>query len=337
MINKVYEKTKNYIKENYKQLLLLIILFIVLTIKLPYYISSPGGLLDTKDKVKIDTDFKLSGSLNMAYVSEARATLPILIYALINPNWDIEKEEEVTTGNESIEDVMYRNKLLLKEGNNLATLVALKHSDIKYKTKNNKIFVTYIDNEAKTNLKVKDQIIEIDGNKIKEKQDLYDYIETKKPNDKIKFTVIRNKKEKEVTAKLLNINNEPKVGIIITETLDIKSDYDINFKFKNSESGSSGGMMLALTIYSYINKEDLTHGKKIVGTGTIDGNGNVGEISGVKYKLMGAVKEKADLFLVPQGKNYEEAKKIKQEKGYDIDLVPVETFEDALNYLKNLN
>ena len=92
--------------------------------------------------------------------------------------------------------------------------------------------------------------------------------------------------------------------------------------------------MLTLTIYSHLNKIDLTGGKKIVGTGTIDVDGNVGEISGIKYKLIGAVNKGADVFLVPKGENYNEAKKIKKEKGYDIDLVPIATFDEALKYLQ---
>ena len=94
--------------------------------------------------------------------------------------------------------------------------------------------------------------------------------------------------------------------------------------------------MTALEIYDRLIPEDLTKGKTIVGTGTIDAEGNVGEISGVKYKLKGAVKEKADLFFVPDGNNYEEAKKVAKEKGYEIELVPVKTFDDALGYLKNM-
>ena len=91
--------------------------------------------------------------------------------------------------------------------------------------------------------------------------------------------------------------------------------------------------MLALTIYSNINKIDLTQGKKIAGTGTIEIDGTVGQISGVKYKLIGAVNNKADVFIVPKGDNYNEAKKVKKERGFKIDIVPVETFEQALNYL----
>ena len=57
------------------------------------------------------------------------------------------------------------------------------------------------------------------------------------------------------------------------------------------------------------------------------------EIGGVKYKLMGAVKSKADIFFVPE-KNYDEALKVKNEKNYNIDLVMVKTLGEAINYLK---
>jgi PDZ domain-containing protein len=77
----------------------------------------------------------------------------------------------------------------------------------------------------------------------------------------------------------------------------------------------------------------LSKGRNVVGTGTIDKDGNVGSIGGVKYKLIGAVKNKADIFLVPNGENYEEALKVKKEKNYDIKIVGVSTLKDAINEL----
>jgi PDZ domain-containing protein len=74
----------------------------------------------------------------------------------------------------------------------------------------------------------------------------------------------------------------------------------------------------------------------IVGTGTIDIDGKVGEIGGVKYKLKGAIKNDADIFFVPNGKNYEEAIKLKKKHGYDIKIVGVSTLDDAISYLENL-
>ena len=49
-----------------------------------------------------------------------------------------------------------------------------------------------------------------------------------------------------------------------------------------------------------------------------------------------AVKEKADIFLVPSGDNYKEAKKLKEKNNYNIEIVEIKTFDDALNYLNKL-
>ena len=61
-------------------------------------------------------------------------------------------------------------------------------------------------------------------------------------------------------------------------------------------------------------------------------NGNVGEIDGIKYKIAGAVKNKMDVILVSPY-NYEEAKKVIKENNYDIELVKVSTFKEAIHYL----
>ena len=118
-------------------------------------------------------------------------------------------------------------------------------------------------------------------------------------------------------------------------TFDIESNVNVQIDSKASESGPSGGMMMALMAYNAVTKQDLTNGLKIVGTGTIDLDGNVGEIGGVKYKLMGAVKNKADVFFVPV-ENYDEAIEVKNKKKYDIEVVKVATLKDAINYLEKI-
>ena len=90
--------------------------------------------------------------------------------------------------------------------------------------------------------------------------------------------------------------------------------------------------MIALTIYNKLTDEDITGGKKIVGTGTIDTLGNVGEIGGIKHKLMAASRKKADVVFVPKD-NYKEAKQLKEKEEYDFELVSISTFDDAVDYL----
>lgn len=329
---KIYEKIKKFIKENYKIILIYTLIICLFTFNLPYYISAPGGLLDTSKKIKVKDDFKLSGSLNMAYVTEIHASIPTMLWSFTQKDWDIEKEEDTTAGSESVEAMQLRNKMLLTESNKIAELVAYKYSNIKYEIINEKVFISYIDDLAKTDLEVGDEIEYVDGLKIVDKSFLFSYIKSKSVGDRIVF---KTKDKKEKTSKLIDIDGEPKVGAMITEDFDIKSDRKIDFNFSDSESGPSGGLIQTLSIYSNLNKKDLTHGKKIAGTGTIDINGKVGQISGVKYKLIGAVNNKADMFIVPSGDNYKEAKKIKDKRGFDIDVVPVETFEEALKYLSN--
>ena len=108
----------------------------------------------------------------------------------------------------------------------------------------------------------------------------------------------------------------------------------IKIKFKSSEGGPSGGLMLTLAIYNKLTDSNLSNGRKIVGTGTIDQNGNVGEIGGVKYKLNGAVKAHADIFLVPSGDNYKEALKEKEKNNYQITIKAIKTLDEAITYLK---
>ena len=107
---------------------------------------------------------------------------------------------------------------------------------------------------------------------------------------------------------------------------------DLNINFRSGEGGSSGGLVLALGIYSEITDTDILKGRNIAGTGTIDIDGTIGEIDGIKYKIAGAVRNKMDVVLVSPY-NYEEAKQVVKENNYNIEIVCVKTFEEAINYL----
>ena len=68
-------KIKEFIKENYKFIILMIMIVLFFNIKLPYYIMAPGGTINITDRVVMDNYNKSSkGSLNMLYVSEYEGT-----------------------------------------------------------------------------------------------------------------------------------------------------------------------------------------------------------------------------------------------------------------------
>ena len=334
MTNKTYEKLKRFIKENYKFIILLIGLFFLLNYKLPYYITTSGGLIDIENRIEIKNKKEISGSFNLAYVNELQATIPTFLIAKFNSDWEILKEEEITVDDEKIEDVYTRDALLLQEANNNAIKLAYNKAGKTLIIKENKVYVAYVDKIADTTLEVGDQIVKVDELKIATKEQLYEYIRSKDDKTKLTFEVLNDEKSYTRTAVTLKNEDVTMVGIMISNISELETDPKIELKFNSSESGSSGGLMMTLAIYNYLIDDDITKGRKIVGTGTIDELGNVGSIGGVKYKLAGAVKEKADLFLVPFGENYEEAKKEKEEKNYDIKIVPVKTLDEAISYLE---
>lgn len=334
MLKKVYDEVKKILKNNYKSLILFIVLLLTCTIEFPYYIEAPGGIIKVDDRVKIENSYENSGSFNLAYVSEIKATIPTLLYSFVNKNWDVLKKEEVIYDNETMKEADYRDKLLLEEAKNNAVIVAYTNANKKIELSNEHIFIIYVDEKADTNLRIGDEIIEVDGIKITSKKQLDEIMLEKNNNEKIKVIAKRNNKEVECYGTLREENNKKIIGLGVTKTSDIKTTPKIELEFKKSESGPSGGLVLALSIYNSLVSEDITQGRKIVGTGTIDVNGNVGSIGGVEYKIKGAVKEKADIFLVPAGENYEEAQKVIKENNYKIKLIPVTNFNDALEKLK---
>lgn len=327
------KKILKLIKNNITFILTLFITFFVLTFELPYYIEAPGGLIDLKNRYEIEQSYDIKGSINMTYVSEYKATMATFLVAKLNKNLDIYKKEEILPTNMTEEENDFLGEMMLKEASSNAIVNAYKKAEKEYKVKDEKLYVTYIDKEAKTNLKIKDQIISIDNIEVNNKEKINEIIKSKSINDKIDIKVINNKKEYIRYAYILDDNI---IGIIVTSDKTIETIPKIKINYENNEFGSSGGLMTSLSIYSKLINYDITKGYIISGTGTIDIDGNVGEIDGVKYKLKGAINEKADVFLVPSGDNYNEAVKLKSENNYDIDIVEVKTFDDAINYLNKL-
>ena len=64
--------------------------------------------------------------------------------------------------------------------------------------------------------------------------------------------------------------------------------------------GPSAGMMYTLGLIDKLTPESETGGRTIAGTGTIDAEGNVGAIGGVRLKMLGAKRDGATWFLAPE-------------------------------------
>lgn len=337
MFSKIYSNLKRFIQENFKTIFFYAIFLFMVLCPVNYYIITGGGIFDAGSRVSIKSNYSIQGSFNMAYVSEVKGTIFTYLLSYIVPQFERESIDEYKANEEeNVEDIEFRNNLWLKQTNNNAIYVAYQKAGKKIEEQEKKNYVFYIEEKSDTNLKIGDEVLQVDDEVITELDDLKNYVHSKKKGDMVTIRVKRNNKEKNCYAKVYEENGELFVGISLLEDVTYLTDPKVSFRFKASESGPSGGLIMTLQIYNMITKEDITHGFKIVGTGTISKDGNVGEIDGVKYKLQGAVKNKADVFLVPSGRNYEEAVKERNEKNYSIQIIEVKSFDDALSKLERL-
>lgn len=332
MFNKLYEKLKKIIKENYKFLISLVLLFLLFFYELPYVVYRPGGIIDLNDRIVMEEKHKTKGSLSMAYVSMMKGNIPFVLLSFVVPNWDLEKASAITLENESVDDTIKRDRLYLEEGLDNAIISAyhLAGKEINIKKVNH--VVTYITNEAKTDLKVGDVILNVNDKEFSLLSELQEYVNSLEKDKTVTFKVLRDNKEVSCEATIYEIDDVLKVGISIINKYEYEMNPVIEIKTKASESGSSGGLMTSLSIYNSLVEEDITKGRNIVGTGTIDIDGNVGEIGGVKYKVLGADKAKADVFLCPK-ENYEEAMQVKKDNNLDLEIYSVANLKEAVTLL----
>jgi len=111
-------------------------------------------------------------------------------------------------------------------------------------------------------------------------------------------------------------------------------DYHLDIATDNI-GGPSAGLVLALTIIDQLTPGDLTKGKKIAVTGTINAEGEVGSIGGIVQKVYSTSEQGAQIFIVPKG-NEEEARRTLKKLDHTMEIHGVSTLEEAMQVLASL-
>lgn len=332
-MTKLFKYIKKDIKTYWKNYLAFILIVPCLFISFDCNIYSPGSLVDLTDRIEVDSSYESKGSFNLAYVTARKGTLPNIILSKFFKNWDIVGNEENRIEDESESEIVERNKIYLKETSYDAIIAAFTEANIQYEVESIDVTVTHVYEYAKTDIKTGDIIRNINGTTIKDFNSLKEEIAKYKKGDSLKINVERNNKIIECEAELVEEDGRVIIGATLSELKNIKTDPKVEYIFKDNESGASRGLLCALDIYNKITKFDLTKGDIISGTGSIDQNGVVGSIDGVKYKLAGAVKKKAKVFIVPTG-NYKEALYEKEKNNYNIEIIEADTLHNVIEKLK---
>lgn len=119
------------------------------------------------------------------------------------------------------------------------------------------------------------------------------------------------------------------LGIVVSDARSAPFDVEIRV---DEVGGPSAGLMLTLGILDLVGDDDLTGGDPIFGTGTIDNQGVVGPIGGIRLKMIAADDLDAEVFLVPEANCAEALLQVPE----GLALARVATLDDALDALDDV-
>lgn len=316
---------------------------------LPNYIEGPGDASNLSKIVKIQNHpDKRKGMFMLTSVSIAQARPFTYLYAKLNPHYSVESDDSVTAGQNMTEYDKVQH-FYMESSINEAIYTAYKHANQPVRRTYNGIYILNIERQSKFYhaLRVGDVVVKVDGHHFKSSTGFVNYVKHQRVGQKLTVTYRRNGHNHQVTKRLIQIaGHRPGIGITLTDDVKVKPKVPIKVD-PGQVGGPSGGLMFSLQIYSQLTNRNLRHGQKVAGTGTIDADGNVGEIGGIDKKVIAAKRNGAKVFFAPYLKptklilkyepghqtNYQLAKQTAKKYAPNMKVIPVATFDQAVSAL----
>ena len=313
-------------------------LFVVLA-PTPYLVEQPGPvynlLADIGDEPMISIPdqktYPVSGDLSMLTVTlkgtsqkgaswlevglaKLDSALSIINITDIYPEgWDDAKMDE-------------QSDLMMLDSQANAKGAALSLLEIPYTTE---IKVTMVEKKGPAGniLKAADTLLTVQGEKATGIEQVRRLVAETKGERTVDMEIVRDGKKLSVSVLPKQIDKQWRMGIYVQTVPTFPFEIDVQV---GNVGGPSAGQMLALAIYDKLTPGELTGGKRIAGTGTIDLDGKIGPIGGAKQKMYGAQRAGHEWFLVPS----ENCDQVIGNIPDGLKVVKVSTIQDSLAAVK---
>jgi PDZ domain-containing protein len=303
-------------------------------VELPYRARGPGPVADAADSI-VASDvptYDPSGELLMLTVVGQDVNIYEALIVGVDPTLDLVRKEAIFREGETDEE--YRNRVLqqMDDSNYRSILVALTYLGIEM-TPFEVVVNDLVDGvPASSVLELGDTIIAVDGSPVTAVADVSNALADAQVGDVIEVMVRRGNDVTAVQIELAERTDEPgvpMVGFVPGELT--QSPFPLEIR-AGDVGGPSAGMMHTLAIIDTLTEGDLTNGNVIAGTGTIRVDGTIGNIGGIRQKVVAAEAAGATHMLVP-AEQYEAALSAERES---IEIIPVATIDDAVEFLESL-
>jgi PDZ domain-containing protein len=311
------------------------------TVHLPYYAIAPGGALDVGRLVRVsegNTTYEATGSVLMCTVSLKRTTVVEALQGWLDPNIDVVADEVIVPPTIDEDRLRKLNLQAMDTSKEQALAVAFEHLGYDSVTGTGAQIVEVVaDSPADGKLEPGDTITAIDGVAVELHTDAIRILRTHRPRDRVRLTIAPegDGAPRDVEVTLAASPDEPRRAIVGVTLRTRTPGFDFPFEVAiDSEGigGPSAGLAFTLELLDVLTPGELTGGKKVAATGTMELDGSVGEVGGVAQKAVAVRRAGAELFLVPEA----EVAEARAHAGKGLRVEPVGDLEDALRILANL-
>lgn len=326
--------------KTYQKLIIVLIfpyLYLVMVLVMPtdYSVTAPGNLTPVQNFITID-GVEPVGDFNTIYVYSYDPITAFQYFMLYNdPTMDVyettDREKDMSFQDEYRAGQLSKLVSLKTSLIQAYQLAMLEDSSISIETEYRGLYI-YMRPSRLSELQIGDEVVSINGENYTDhthdsfilltQQDQYQMTIKRIEGQSVSYhTVDYEKVPGELSIRFLRND----------EILASQPSFDLP-GVNNIVGGPSGGMMQTLSIYASLLKLNIGD-LKLAGTGTIQMDGNIGPIGGIRQKIVTAMYQKVDIFFIPET-HFQEISDLE----FDYELVVVSTIEEAVLWLhENFN
>lgn len=336
-----------------KALLAFIVIYLFAFQPIPYYLESPGQAFGLNNMVEIDEAYaENEGEFYLTTVGIRQAT-PMTALISLHPFHSLISEQRLFGEIPDFDAYDRIQQYYMESSGNAAIQVAFEAADYPYELEFNGVYVLQVleQSDFSDDLQVGDTVKAVDGQAFQTSLDFIDYISQLEVGQQVEITYERAGETLQASGELTPLETGVAgIGIGLVDNTTLHSDPRVEIH-SGGIGGPSAGLMFSLQIYNALMEEDLLGEYKIAGSGTIEADGTVGRIGGIEKKIVAADNEEVDYFFAPEDEipaeiieinpristNYHEAMTAANRIGTDMEVVPVQTFDDAVKFLEELS
>ncbi|HEX7167485.1 MAG TPA: S16 family serine protease [Acidimicrobiales bacterium] len=310
-------------------------------VTLPYYALAPGSARDVGALIAAEgvQTYPASGEVLLTTITLGKVTALEALIGWARADVDVVSQDELIPPDTSDADYRRFNEEVMDDSKQTAIVVALRRLGYQVNERGDGALVDRVLSQFPSNgrLEPGEVIKKIDGQAVALVQEATALIAARRPGDVLHLEVASpdGSRVRNVDVPLAADPEQGGKAVLGVFLRTANRGFDLPFPVEiRSESigGPSAGLAFALGVIDQLTEGELTGGRKIAVTGTIEIDGRVGDVGGVPQKTAAVKEAGADVFLVPAG----ELKAARERAGKGLVVIPVTTLQEALDALASV-